>query len=144
MKSLKAVKFGGCKLKGKQLKLLFATEVSQVQIGDGHHIEKDCQVSEVTPSVLAAFVGNLDTFSSQNSLLREMNPKQIKLMAMRLEMSSNLKQLEIFYNNNLTTLPVERLSSAMCSLKELSFRKVQCHLLNNNSWFKPKGAQPAG
>jgi uncharacterized protein YjbI with pentapeptide repeats len=47
-------------------------------------------------------------------------------LAKRLEMSSNLRQLEIFYDNHLTSLPVDSLSLALSSLTQLSlvFQKL--------------------
>ena len=61
-----------------------------------------------------------------------MNPKQIKFLAKRLEMSSNLRKLEIFYDNNLTSLPVDSLSMAMASLTQLSvvFQKLNSDKYN--------------
>ena len=126
MKNIKTVIFKGCKIKSKQLKLISQTKVKQIQIGDGHDIENDCIISEVTPSTLALLIGKMETFKFHNSLLAEMNPKQIRCLANQLKESTSLKKLEIFYNNNLTSLPPEILASALCSLTELTlvFQKL--------------------
>ena len=124
--NLKSVKFLGCNIKNKQLKLIKASNVKHIQIGAGHDLEKDCEISDVSPGVLASFIGKMEVFKYHNSLLTEMNLKQINSVAKELENTHNLKHLEIFYNNSLTSLPAETLASAMSTLTELSlvFQKL--------------------
>merc|ERR1711936_1828 len=126
LRDLRRIVFIGCSLTNTQVRLLLKSHIEDVQLGRDHEIENDCNIRKLSPRLLAELMERVVVFKLQNSPVEEMSEKQTKILISSLNRRANLKNLEIFYNNNLSVIPPDKLGPALSTVTELSlvFQKL--------------------
>lgn len=126
MQDLKRVIFTGCAIKNEHVKILFRKNIKYLQLGSNHDVENDCDITNISPKILANLMTNLEVFKFHNSLMSEMSEKQSIAILKQLNKKSSISTLEILYNNHLCSIAPEPLASALTSVTELTlvFQKL--------------------
>jgi len=134
---LKHVKAQGCRLLPRHLKAIFGSPIESMTIGNGQDqatartacpdIERDVELSQLAPTILADLVTRLKEVNLHNSLMHQLSEKQMLGLAGKMEQpTSKLEKLEIFFDNHLISLPPPTLARALANLTHLSlaFQKL--------------------
>ena len=128
---LKHVKVQGCRLLPRHLKAIFGSRIESMTIGNGQDqakartacpdIERDVDLSQLAPTILADLVTRLKEVNLYNSLMHQLSEKQMLALAGKMEQpTSKLEKLEIFFDNHLISLPPPTLARALANLTHLS------------------------
>ena len=110
-----------CKLTNKDIRVISDSSLRTVQLGQHGEVEKDCNFSSLSAKLFASAVTKLEVFKLHNSLITEMS--LIQMQALLAEISSTrslLRTLELYYNNHLTCVIPDTLTSSLCNLSELT------------------------
>ena len=117
----------GCRLQARHVAALLRSSISSITLGEAHNLTKDVEVAAVSSTLLASLATKVSELRLHSSLLHQLSELQVLTLINQMDHpSSKLRKLEVFYDNQLSSLPRYTLARAFASLTHLSlvFQKL--------------------
>ena len=111
----------GCRLQARHVASLLRSSVTSITLGEAHNLAKDVEVAAVPSTLLASLATKVSELRLHSSLLHQLSELQVLTLTNQMDHpTSKLRKLEIFYDNQLSSLPRYTLARAFASLTHLS------------------------
>ena len=116
--SLKELHILNCALNDNHANAVIESKIDILAIGDDNDFDQDCNLSKVSPNILAKMVNNLETFYL-NNWDEKFSVNQVKIIFRQMKDKRKLKNLKIVNDQFLKCVPAKTLCSALANLSRL-------------------------